>query len=139
MNASTYINNELRKLEAMARQALEKIQASRTIAEVISGMRVPVPAHLHCLRASAPSLSRIERTAFSKAEAIVRAQLLTLAQLQDDSAKQRQRERLMNEWRQLHGHFPRLGAFIQAELAGTHAGLRLPISISQAPAASFPV
>ena len=135
MNTSAFIDNELRNLEIQGRLALEQIHRSTTIREVIAGMNVPVPAMLRSLRNSVSSLSRIERTAYGRAESIVRAQLAALAEEDDEQSFLRHRGRLMTEWRQIQGRFPRLANFIQVESDRLRAKYRAPIHITSAPAA----
>lgn len=135
MNTSTFIDNELRNLEIRGRMALEQIHRSTNIREVIAGMNVPVPAMLRSLRNSVSSLSRIERTAYGRAESIVRAQLAALAEEEDEQSFLRHRGRLMTEWRQIQGRFPRLAAFIQVESERLRAKYRAPIHITSVPGA----
>ena len=135
MNTSAFIDNELRNLEIQGRLALEQIHRSTTIREVITGMNVPVPTMLRGLRNSVSSLSRIERTAYGRAESIVRAQLAALAEEEDEQSFLRHRGRLMTEWRQIQGRFPRLAAFIQVESERLRAKYRAPIHITSAPGA----
>lgn len=135
MNTSAFIDNELRNLEIQGRLALEQIHRSTTIREVIAGMNVPVPAMLRSLRNSVSSLSRIERTAYGRAESIVRAQLAALAQEEDEQSFLRHRGRLMTEWRQIQGRFPRLANFIQVESERLRAKYRAPLHITAAPGA----
>lgn len=134
MNTSAFIDNELRNLEIQGRLALEQIHRSTTIREVITGMNVPVPAMLRGLRNSVSSLSRIERTAYGRAESIVRAQMAALAEEEDEQSFLRHRGRLMTEWRQIQ-RFPRLAAFIQVESERLRAKYRAPIHITSAPGA----
>ena len=135
MNTSAFIDNELRNLEIRGRLALEQIHRSTTIREVIAGMNVPVPAMLRSLRNSVSSLSRIERTAYGRAESIVRAQLAALAEEEDEQSFLRHRGRLMTEWRQIQGRFPRLANFIQVESERLRAKYRAPLHIKVAPGA----
>lgn len=135
MNTSTFIDNELRNLEIRGRMALEQIHRSTNIREVIAGMNVPVPAMLRSLRNSVSSLSRIERTAYGRAESIVRAQLAALAEEEDEQSFLRHRGRLMTEWRLIQGRFPRLAAFIQVESERLRAKYRAPIHITSVPGA----
>ena len=129
MNTSAFIDNELRNLEIQGRLALEQIHRSTTIREVIAGMNVPVPAMLRSLRNSVSSLSRIERTAYG------RAQLAALAEEDDEQSFLRHRGRLMTEWRQIQGRFPRLANFIQVESERLRAKYRAPLHIKVAPGA----
>lgn len=137
MNSSAFIDNELRTLEIRGRQALEQIHRSQNIREVIAGMNVPVPAELRSLRSSVRSLCRLERTAYGRAEILVRAQLRALGEEDDEQAFLRHRGRLMKEWRHQQGRFPRLVAFIQVESERLYAKLRTPIHPNQAPGAAI--
>ncbi|TXT25382.1 MAG: hypothetical protein FD131_4583 [Rhodocyclaceae bacterium] len=124
MNTTTYIHTELRNLECAANVALDQIRRSTNLRDVVLGMNVQVPPLLRSLRHLTPSLSRIEREAFRRAESIARGQIAALGEELDEAAFLRQRGLLMNEWRHLRGRFPKLATYVQVESDRLLAKLR---------------
>lgn len=126
MNANHYIHNELRQLENAAHLALGQIRSSKSIQEVVRGMRFPVPPIVRSIRRLAPSFPRIEAEAHRRAESIVRSQISVLQQASSESEFLRLRGQYQQEWHQLNGRFPKLASFVQVESGRLLSRLRNP-------------